>query len=70
MYRTVSKKSVWLLRRIIQVQLSRVQTLQILTAQFAVFIRDVDEDFQLVDEPLELVSLKEKQILAKFVLNA
>jgi len=52
------------------VQLSRVQTLQILTAQFAVFIRDVDEDFQLVDEPLELVSLKEKQILAKFVLNA
>jgi hypothetical protein len=31
---------------------------------------DVDEDFQLVDEPLELVSLKEKQILVKFFLNA
>jgi hypothetical protein len=39
-------------------------------AQLAVFIRDVDEDFQLVDEPLELVSLKEKQILVKFLLNA
>jgi len=40
------------------------------TVQLAVFIRDVDEDFQLVDEPLELVSLKEKQILVKFLLNA
>ena len=41
------------------------------TAQLAaVFIRDVDEDFQLVDEPLELVSLKEKQILVKFLLDA
>jgi hypothetical protein len=40
------------------------------TAQLAFFIRDVDEDFQLVDEPLELVSLKGKQILAKFFLNA
>jgi hypothetical protein len=39
------------------------------TAQF-VFIRDVDEDFQLVDEPLQLVSLKEKKILVKFFLNA
>jgi hypothetical protein len=35
-------------------------------AQLAVFILDVDEDFQLVDEPLELVSLKEKQILVTF----
>ena len=35
-------------------------------AQLAVFILDVDEDFQLVDESLELVSLKEKQILVTF----
>jgi hypothetical protein len=40
------------------------------TAQLAVFIRDVDEDFQLVDEPLELVSLKAKQILVEFFLNS
>jgi len=40
------------------------------TVQLAVFIRDVDEDFQLMDEPLELVSLKEKQILVNFFLNA
>jgi hypothetical protein len=31
------------------------------TAQLAVSIRDVDEDVQLVDEPLELVSLKENR---------
>jgi len=36
------------------------------TAHLAVFIRDVNEDIQLVDEPLELVSLKEKQILVTF----
>lgn len=39
------------------------------TVQFAGFIRGVNEDFQLMEELLELVPMKQKEMLMKFFLK-
>jgi hypothetical protein len=62
------KKGVATLWLLIQLQLSPAQMLKVIHS-FLFFFRGVNENFQLVEELLERVSVQHKQVLAKYFLK-